>query len=187
MNLMSHDNPEVVGVPPYRFRRLIPASAIHDALCVIAARLRADYDGKRPILIGVLNGCFVFMADLIREMNISCEVDFIKISSYEDAMSPSTVRLVKDVSANITGRHVILVEDIVDTGKSLEFLRTHLQANNPASLVMAAMFNKDCPKMAGAYAEYVAMDIPNKFVVGYGLDYAQEWRHLPDLHALVEN
>jgi len=187
MSVMSTAASEVVGVPPYRFRRLIPAAAIHDALREIAVRLRTDYDGKRPILVGVLNGCFIFMADLIREMNISCEVDFIKISSYEDDMAPSAVRLVKDVSANITGRHVILVEDIVDTGKSLEFLRTHLQANNPASLVMAAMFNKDCPKMAGAHAEYVAMDIPDKFVVGYGLDYAQEWRHLPDLYALAED
>jgi len=134
----------------------------------------------------VLNGCFVFMADLLREINIPCEVDFIKLSSYADEMVSGKVRLIKDVDANLKDRHVVLVEDIVDTGKSLDFLRSHFREQSPASLAMAAMFMKTIEKSNGVKAEYVGMEIPDEFVVGYGLDYAQQWRQLPDLYVRIE-
>jgi hypoxanthine phosphoribosyltransferase len=153
----------------------------------VAARLREDYRDKNPVLVGVLNGCFIYMADLIRAMNIPCQVDFIKVSSYGNDMTPGAITLVKDVTTDLADRHVILVEDIVDTGKSLGYLRKHMQDKHPASVVMTAMFMKKCFKAVGATVEYVGMEIPDEFVVGYGLDYAQQWRQLPDLYALVED
>jgi hypoxanthine phosphoribosyltransferase len=178
---------EIIGESPYRFRKLIDRETIQEHVQQVAARLRTDYRDKEPLLVGVLNGCFIYMADLIRAMNIPCEVDFVKLSSYGDAMSPGAITLLKDVDADLAGRHVILVEDIVDTGKSLGYLRRHFEDRNPASLVMTAMFMKRCFKAAGAVVEYPAMEIPDEFVVGYGLDYAQQWRQLPDLYVSVED
>jgi hypoxanthine phosphoribosyltransferase len=187
MALKTNPDPEFVGTAPYRFRPMISRELIQDRVEHLAAILRKDYEGKQPILIGVLNGCFIFMADLVRAMNLPCEVDFIKLSSYGDAMKSGAISLLKDVDANLAGRHVILVEDIVDTGKSLGFLRQHILDKKPASLVMAAMFMKHCFKETGASVEYVGLEIPDEFVVGYGLDYAQQWRQLPDLYVLVED
>jgi hypoxanthine phosphoribosyltransferase len=177
---------EIVGTDPFRFRPLIKQDVIQSHVLALAARLRADYEDKRPVMVGVLNGCFVFMADLVRALNIPCEVDFIRISSYRDTMASGHIELLKDLDVDIAGRHVILVEDIVDTGRSLGFLREYLLGRNPASLVMAAMFVKAGEKAARSTAEYVGMEIPDEFVVGYGLDYAQQWRHLPDLYVLVK-
>jgi hypoxanthine phosphoribosyltransferase len=176
---------EIVGQEPFRFRPLIRREEIQLRVDELALKLREDYRDKHPVLVGVLNGCFIFMADLIRAMNIPCDVDFLKLSSYRDAMKSGEISLIKDLNANIEGRHVILVEDIVDSGKSLAFLRQHLRDRKPASLVMAAMFIKHGTP-ASADAEYVGMEIPDEFVVGYGLDYAQEWRQLPDLYVLVK-
>lgn len=174
-----------VGTTPYRFESMIGADEIREHYLQLAERLRQDYRDKNPIFIGVLNGCFIFMADLIRSINIPCEVDFIKLSSYRDGMSSGEMSLLKDIDANLEGRHVIIVEDIVDTGKSIGFLRRHILSKKPASLVMAAMFVKERPEAAAVGAEYIGMTIPDIFVVGYGLDYAQQWRQLPDLYALV--
>ncbi len=177
----------IVGSGEHRFRLMISRETIAEQIHVLADRLRNDYHDKNPIFLGVLNGCFIFMADLIREINIPCEVDFIKLSSYANSMTSGTVNLIKDVDAHLEGRHIILVEDIVDTGKSLGFLRSHLQAMKPASLVMAAMFIKSLEKSNGIRAEYVGMEIPDEFVVGYGLDFAQQWRQLPDLYVRIED
>jgi hypoxanthine phosphoribosyltransferase len=186
MALKANAGPDIVGTAPYRFQPMINREVIRDQVEALGRRLRKDYEGKQPILIGVLNGCFIFMADIVRAMNIPCEVDFIKLSSYRDGMKPGELTLLKDVDADLAGRHVILVEDIVDSGKSLGFLRKHLMERKPASLVMATMFMKNCFKASGGNVEYVAMEIPDEFVVGYGLDYAQQWRQLPDLFVLVQ-
>jgi len=187
MELDEMTTTDYVGTAPYRFRRLIPAGEIRAHCLRLAAELRAEYRDKNPILVGVLNGCFIFMADLIRAMNIPCEVDFIKLSSYRDSMASGEMALLKDVDANLEGRHIILVEDIVDSGRSFAFLRRHLLSRKPASLVMAVMFIKERAEAEAAQAEYVGMVIPDIFVVGYGLDYAQQWRQLPDLYALVKD
>jgi hypoxanthine phosphoribosyltransferase len=187
MELDAKTKMDYVGTAPYRFGRQIPAEEIHAHCLRLAAELRADYRDKNPILVGVLNGCFIFMADLIRAMNIACEVDFIKVSSYRESMASGDMALLKDVDANLEGRHVIIVEDIVDTGRSVSFLRRHLLSKKPASLVMAAMFVKDRAEATAVRTEYVGLTIPDVFVVGYGLDYAQQWRQLPDLFALVKN
>ncbi|MBU0509615.1 hypoxanthine phosphoribosyltransferase [bacterium] len=177
---------EIVGVAPYRFKRMISREEIHRHLRMVAARLREDYAERNPVFVGVLNGCFAFMADLVREVNIPCEVDFIRLSSYTTNMKPGPIRLVKDVDTDLAGRHVVVVEDIVDTGKSLDFLRDHLRRKKPASLVMATMFRKPSALAGGEQAEYVGMDIPDRFVVGYGLDYAHQWRYLADLYARTD-
>lgn len=187
MNLYETMTEDCVGSSPYRFKRLINSAEIHERCARLGEHLRAEYSDKNPILIGVLNGCFIFMADLIRAMNIPCEVDFIKLSSYRDSMASGHLTLLKDVDADLAGRHVIIVEDIVDTGKSIGFLRQHLLSKKPASLAMAAMFVKDREEALATRTEYIAMMIPDIFVVGYGLDYAQQWRQLPDLYALAND
>ena len=187
MELDEMTTTDYVGTAPYRFARAISADEIRAHCLRLAAELRAEYRDKNPILIGVLNGCFIFMADLIRAMNIPCEVDFVKLSSYRDSMASGDLTLLKDVDANLEGRHIILVEDIVDSGRSVGFLRRHLLSKKPASLVLTVMFVKERAEAAAAGAEYVGMTIPDMFVVGYGLDYAQQWRQLPDLYALVKD
>jgi hypoxanthine phosphoribosyltransferase len=183
---MNENQADVVGAPPYRFRRLISNSIIQRYVQDLSLRLREDYKDKNPIFIGVLNGCFIFMADLIRQINIPCEVDFIKISSYRDGMASGDIEIRKDINANLEGRHVIVVEDIVDTGKSIEFMRELILKHNPASLVMVTMFLKPKSIRTTIPIDYVGLELPDDFVVGYGLDYAQQWRQLPDLHVLVE-
>jgi hypoxanthine phosphoribosyltransferase len=187
MELETMTTSDHVGTAPYRFAPSISAAEIHAHCLRLAAELRAEYRDKNPILIGVLNGCFIFMADLIRAMNIPCEVDFVKLSSYRDSMASGEMTLLKDVDANIEGRHIILVEDIVDSGRSVAFLRRHLLSKRPASLVMAVMFVKERAEAEAIRAEYLGLTIPDVFVVGYGLDYAQQWRQLPDLYSLVKD
>lgn len=178
---------EIVGTAPFRFRRMIDRETIADNMRRLAVQLRMEYQDKNPILIGVLNGCFIFMADLIREMAVECEVDFIKLSSYRENMQSGDIELRKDVDADLRNRHVLLVEDIVDTGNSLAFLRRHLNSKGAASFAIASMFVKPNAVRPGTVIEYVGMEIPNDFVVGYGLDYAQQWRQLPDLHVLMKD
>ena len=183
-SVKQQSSPELVGKAPFRFRRFISRSVILEHRLALAHRLRADYREKNPVVVGVLNGAFMFMADLVREMNIACEMDFIKLSSYRDQMTPTSINLSKDVEIDLRNRHILLVEDIIDTGKSEEFLRRHMQSKLPASLAMVAMFVKSRQTDGASGVEYVGMEIPDEFVVGYGLDHAQQWRQLPDLYVL---
>jgi hypoxanthine phosphoribosyltransferase len=180
-------SPELIGEAPYRFRRFVSASVIQEHVRELAQRLRKDFVHKNPVVIGVLNGGFIFMADLIREMNVECETDFIRVSSYGDNMDSGTIRLSKDVEIDLSGRHVLIVEDIIDTGKSEAFLRRHIATKGPASIAMVAMFRKPGKSNGNSIAEYVGMEIPDAFVIGYGLDFAQQWRQLPDLYVLQPN
>jgi hypoxanthine phosphoribosyltransferase len=127
------------------------------------------------------------MADLAREMNIPCETDFVKLSSYRDKVTPGAIQLSKDVEIDLRGRHVLIIEDIVDTGNSEEFLRQHILSKHPASVAMVAMFVKPRKNNGVPSVEYAGMQIPDAFVVGYGLDCAQQWRQLPDLYVLQPN
>jgi len=149
--------------------------------------LQKDYHDKDPILIGVLNGSFMFMADLIRKLDLECEVDFIKISSYTDKNKTSgTVRLIKDISADINGRHVIIVEDIVDTGLTVRFLKRRMEDSGTKSVEFVCLLFKDTKANVGVDIKYVLFDIPDKFVVGYGLDYAQKLRRLDSIYTMRE-
>ncbi len=164
---------------------LLSEEEIQNKVKELGARLSADFAGLCPILIGVLNGSFIFCADLFREITIDCEVDFIKISSYGEAMETSgEVKLRKDIDAHLHGRHVIVVEDIVDSGYSVNYLREKLQKAKPASLTFVSLLLKEGTARTDFQIDYVGFRIPNRFVVGYGLDYAQKFRNLPAVYTM---
>lgn len=166
---------------------VISKEEIENKISEMALTLKKDYNDKEPILIGVLNGSFMFMADLIRKLDLECEVDFIKISSYADATRTSgTVRLIKDISADITGRHVLIVEDIVDTGLTVRFLKRRMEESGTKSVEFVTLLFKDTKANVGVDIKYVLFNIPDKFVVGYGLDYAQKLRRLDSIYAMRE-
>jgi hypoxanthine phosphoribosyltransferase len=165
---------------------LISEDKIQSRIKEIAENLSKKFNDEVPILIGVLNGSFIFMSDLMRNMTIDCEMDFIKMSSYAGKESVGTVTLLKDISANITGRHVIVVEDIIDSGLTIKFLRDRLQGAKPKSVTIVTLLLKPDIANLDFKVDYVGFEIPPEFVVGYGLDYDQKLRHLPEIYRLEE-
>ena len=165
---------------------LISEEDIQDRIKHLARKISTDYKKKKkpPIIIGVLNGSFYFMADLLRAMSIEAEMDFIKISSYQKTGSTGTIRLIKDISADISDRDLILVEDIVDTGLSINYLRKHFENSRPGSVRVATLLYKKEITKVEIEPEYVGFEIPDKFVVGYGLDIEQQYRRLRDIFAM---
>ncbi len=170
----------------YNLETLISAEEIKQRVKEIAADLSRKFSDEVPILIGILNGSFIFLADLMRTMTIECEMDFIKLASYAGQSSTGTVKLVKDISADITGRHVVIVEDIVDSGLTIKFLRDRLTGAAPKSVTVVSLLMK--PEVADLDFEidYVGFKIPPDFVVGYGLDYNQKMRQLPAIYRITE-
>ena len=168
-----------------RFVEMISAGRIKAKVRRLARAISKDYAGTVPVFIGVLNGSFIFFADLIREVTIHCEVDFLKLSSYGDAkISSGNVRLVKDLNCQVEGRDIIMVEDIVDTGLSVEYIRHLIEPQNPRSLkVVTLLYKKDSVK-PGTQVDYIGFRIPRDFVIGYGLDYAQRERNLKAIYRL---
>ncbi len=151
----------------------------------IAKEIRHEYKGKTPVFIGVLNGAFIFMSDLIREVNIDCEVDFYKLSSYGDQkISSGEVKSLKKLNADINGRDVIVIEDIIDSGLSIKYIKEDMMKRNPKSLKIGAMLFKKGISKLDFKIDYIGFRIPNKFVVGYGLDYAQKYRNLKEIFVL---
>ncbi|MBK6910140.1 MAG: hypoxanthine phosphoribosyltransferase [bacterium] len=149
-----------------------------------AARIEREYAGREPVFVGVLTGCFMFLSDIVRNVNLTCTVDFIKLSSYRGGMESGRIQLIKDIDCDIRGRDVILLDDIVDTGNSWDFLRDYLMVRHPASLRMAACFRKPKSVRSGVEVDFISLDLPDEFVIGYGLDYAGEGRNLTDLYIL---
>lgn len=191
--VVATDAPGVVtvrGEGPYAGREvelMISAEKIQARVAELAHELSRRYEGRGPIIIGILNGSFVFMADLARHLTIPFEVDFIKLSSYEGGTSSKgTVRLLKDISADITGRDVIVVEDIIDTGLTINFLRRRLEEAGPTSVTFVTLLLKDEVAKLDFLIDYVGFNIPNRFVVGYGLDIDQQMRGLTAIYALKE-
>lgn len=159
---------------------LIPSSEIQRRVSEIGQAISRDYAGLNPLLIGVLKGVLVFMADLIRAISVPIEVDFIAISSYSsEARQQGFVRLLKDLDIPLTGRHVLFIEDVIDTGLTLNYLLNNLQARQPASLQVCVLFNKPEQRLADIPLKYVGFEIPDRFLVGYGLDYREKYRNLP--------
>ena len=164
---------------------LIGSEAIQSRVREIGGQVARDYPEGVPLLIGVLRGCVIFMADLMKSLPIPHEIDFISISSYDrSSQSSGMPRLVKDIGREITGRDVLIVEDIVDTGHTLDFLRRTFLARNPASLKTIAFLDKRSRRECNVPVEYIGFEIPDRFVVGYGLDFAERFRHLPYVAAL---
>ena len=162
---------------------LISESEIQDKVREMANRISDDYKNAVPIMIGVLNGSFIFFSDLFREMKIDAEVDFIKISSYaNETQTSGTVRLLKDISCDVTGRNIIVVEDIIDSGLSIKFLRNRLIDSDAKSVKFASFLIKECAEVDFPI-DYTGFKIPNRYVVGYGLDLAQKLRNLKSIYA----
>ena len=170
----------------YEMSVLISEEKIQSRISELATDISNEFKDEIPILIGILNGSFIFISDLMRKLTIDCEMDFIKLSSYAGKESVGTVTLLKDISANITNRHVIVVEDIIDSGLTIKFLRDRLKGAKPKSVTIVTLLLK--PEIANLDfdVDYVGFEIPPEFVVGYGLDYNQKLRHLPEIYR-IEN
>lgn len=170
-----------------RFRLYLSEETIQDRVAEIGAEINAQYADKRPILIGVLNGAFMFIADLLRAIDIECEVDFMKLSSYgAEKVSSGQVEDLKKIDAKIKDRHVIIVEDIVDTGLSMDYILNRMRQLEPASLRVATLLHKHEATRLDVQLDWVGFRIPNIFVIGYGLDYGQLARNLSDIYILDE-
>ncbi|MBI5472375.1 MAG: hypoxanthine phosphoribosyltransferase [Ignavibacteriae bacterium] len=170
------------------FVPMISERRIKSRIKELARKLSKDYKGTIPVFIGVLNGSFIFFADLIREVAIDCEMDFLKLSSYGDAkISSGNVRLLKDLNCQVEGRDIIIVEDIVDSGLSMEYIRNLITQQNPKSFrIVSLLYKKDVVK-SSMRIDYIGFSIPKDFVIGYGLDYAQRLRHLKAIYRLKKS
>ncbi len=165
---------------------LFSKSAIDARLNELATEIDADYRDKNPLLVGVLNGAVMVMADLSRALHIDCAMDWMAISSYGmGTQSSGVVRILKDLSTDLAGRHVLVVEDIIDTGLTLTYLMQNLASRSPASLEIMTMFRKPDAMKIEVDVKYVGFDMPNQFVVGYGLDFAGRYRNLTDVGILA--
>ena len=163
---------------------LITEDEIQDRIARIGAKISQDYADKDPIFVGVLKGCFIFMADLMRHVDINCSMDFMAVSSYSGTSSTGAVKINKDLSQDIEGRHVIIVEDILDSGVTLSYLKRYLMNRGPASITIVTLMDKPARRKADVYADYSCFEVPDAFVVGYGLDYNEHYRNLPYIGVL---
>lgn len=165
---------------------LVTEAQMHDRLAELAAEVEADYEGRDLLLIGVLKGAVMVMADFARSMNRHVEMDWMAVSSYgAGTESSGVVRIVKDLDTDLTGRHVLIVEDIIDSGLTLSWLRSNLETRGAASVEICAALRKPEALKVPVDVKYVGFDIPNKFVVGFGLDYAEKYRNLRDVAVLA--
>jgi hypoxanthine phosphoribosyltransferase len=166
---------------------LVQADQLKHRIKELGEQISRDYQSKDLLLVGVLKGAVFFLSDLMRHISIPCEVDFMAVASYGSATDSSgVVRILKDLDAAIEGRDVLIVEDIVDSGLTLKYLLRNLGARSPASLEVCALLTKPERRKVELRARYVGFEIPNKFVIGYGLDFAERYRNLPYVAALVE-
>ncbi len=159
---------------------LIDQAALQARIVELGDDISGDYAGRELLLVGVLKGAVFFMADLMRRLAVPCEIDFMAISSYGASTDSSgVVRILKDLDTNIEGRDVLVVEDIIDSGLTLSYLMRNLEARNPASLEVCALLTKPERRAIDVPVRYVGFEIPNRFVIGYGLDFAERYRNLP--------
>jgi hypoxanthine phosphoribosyltransferase len=151
----------------------------------LGAQISRDYEGKKPVVVGILKGSLVFMADLIRTLTIPLNIDYVAISSYgRSTASSGVVKIIKDLDESIEGRHVLVVEDIVDTGLTLRYLLDNLQSRGPASVKVCTLLDKPSRRKVDIVPDYNGFEIPDAFVVGYGLDYAENYRNMPYIGVL---
>jgi hypoxanthine phosphoribosyltransferase len=167
---------------------LIGPDALSARVAELGAEISADYAARDLLLIGVLKGAVFFMADLMRKLTIPCEVDFMAISSYGASTDSSgVVRILKDLDINIEGRHVLVVEDIIDSGLTLSYLMRNLESREPATLEICALLTKPDRREIDVPVRYVGFEIPNRFVIGYGLDFGERYRNLPYVAVLSDD
>ncbi|TGE15538.1 hypoxanthine phosphoribosyltransferase [Hymenobacter elongatus] len=168
-----------------QFAPYLTASQITDAVRALGVQLNRDYAGKQPLFVAVLNGSFMFAADLLKEMQVPCEIAFIRVASYEGTASTGTVREIMGLQEDVEGRDLVIIEDIVDTGHTMQALLALLRAKKPASLEVATLFLKPECLQHELALRYVGLSIPNDFIVGYGLDYDGLGRNYPDVYTAV--
>jgi hypoxanthine phosphoribosyltransferase len=181
---MSHK----IHVDDHIFEVFIPEQKLQERVAALASEISADYQGRKPIIICVLNGAFMFFSDLVRNLTIDCEVDFIKISSYGNDMNSSgTILFEKEPAAKIAGADVIIVEDIVDSGLSVQYLDKHFRHLKPKSLAFVTLLKKNNDLDLSGILKYTGFAIDHKFVIGYGLDIAQQKRNLRDVYQLSQS
>lgn len=163
---------------------LLSEEEIQKKVSEVGAKISADFAGKDPVFVGVLKGCFVFMADLLRSITINCSVDFMAVSSYNGTTTTGAVKINKDLNSDICGRHLVLVEDILDSGVTLNYLKNYLLVRKPASVSIVTLMDKPSRRKADVYADYSCFEVPDAFVVGYGLDYNERYRNAPYIGVL---
>jgi hypoxanthine phosphoribosyltransferase len=180
-------SPESASDDPRLGETIVSGEQLRARVTELGAEISADYADREPLLVGVLKGAVMFMADLMREITVPCEIDFMAVSSYGSATNSSgVVRILKDLDASIEGRDVLIVEDIIDSGLTLQYLMRNLAARGPASLEVCALLAKPERRRVELPIRYVGFEIPNKFVVGYGLDVGERYRNLDRVAALNE-
>ena len=178
---------ETIKINDRRFKISIPEVEIKNRIKTVAAQISKDMEGKNPLFRGVLNGAFIFAADLMREMTIPCEISFVKLASYQGTTSTGTIQEVIGINENLTGRTVIIVEDIVESGATMKRMIEQLGTRNPASVHICTLFFKPEKLKEELDLDYVVFRIPDDFIVGYGLDYDQGGRGLKDIYTIVED
>ena len=165
---------------------LVQPDQLKERVKALGIQIAADYEGRDVLLVGVLKGAMFFLSDLMRNISGTCEVDFMAVASYGSATDSSgVVRILKDLDTPIAGRHVLIVEDIVDSGLTLQYLLRNLGARDPQSLEVCALLTKPERRKADVPIRYVGFEIPNRFAIGYGLDHNERWRNLPYVAALA--
>lgn len=177
----------VVQILDKKFKTSIPAPEIKERVKAVAERINNDLKDKNPLFLAVLNGSFIFAADLMREITIPCEISFVKLASYQGTTSTGKITEVIGINEDLSGRCIVIVEDIVDTGLTMKRMLETLGTRSPAEIHICTLLVKPDKLQVNLDIEYAAMKIPNDFIVGYGLDYNQQGRNLPDIYTVVED
>ena len=176
----------IVKIKDKTFKTSIPEAEILKKVQVVADRINKDYEGRKPVFLAVLNGSFIFAADLMRMITVPSEISFVKYASYEGTSSTGSMKPLMGINQNLEGRDVIIVEDIVDSGFTMAHMIEDLKKKNPASIEICSLLVKPGNLKVDLDINYAVMEIPNDFIVGYGLDYDQEGRNLRDIYTIVE-
>ncbi|MBK6912887.1 MAG: hypoxanthine phosphoribosyltransferase [Ignavibacteriales bacterium] len=178
-----NQNKEFIIIGKEKFVTYLTEEKIQNRVKELAEQISEDYKNTLPIFIGVLNGSFLFMADLVKSLTIDCEIDFFKLSSYGDEkISSGKVKLLKELNCDVNGRDIIIVEDIVDTGLSVKYIEEYFQMHKPSSMKVISLLYKPESLTYKVKIDYIGFSIPSKFVIGYGLDYAQKYRNLRSIY-----
>lgn len=187
MDTLKENEKDEIHIGSEVFVPYLSEEKILNRIKEIAEQLTEEYKTKLPIFIGILNGSFMFLSDLIKEIDFHCEVDFFKLSSYGDEkISSGKVKLLKELNADISDRHIIIVEDIVDSGLSIKYIEELIQSHKPASMKVVTLLCKPASLKYDVKIDYIGFEIPDKFVIGYGLDYAQKYRNLRSIYNLKD-
>ncbi|OIP66137.1 MAG: hypoxanthine phosphoribosyltransferase [Nitrospirae bacterium CG_4_9_14_3_um_filter_53_35] len=165
---------------------LISAEAIRNRVCDLAGEISRDYQGKDLLMVGILKGAFVFMADLVRAISIPVRIDFLGVASYGPGTDPSEeIKVFKDLNQPVAGRDILIVDDIIDTGLTTDYLLRLLTVRSPRSIKVCSLLNKPSRRKVEVKIDYLGFQIPDHFVVGYGMDFNEEYRHLPEVHMIT--